>query len=285
MHLLAMAALVLVSFLVASILMVVPVMLGIDVQHGTGLMVAQCVAQLVMFMLPVVLMVNFYYRDERKSFLRLDFSGRKWLTGLAGVVILVLLIPAIDWLTVWNDGWDLGAVGAYLRAVQEKTEGVTEELMSADSVGGLFANLLVVAVVPALCEELLFRGGIQNLLERWFGRSGKAWATHAAVWVTAIIFSLIHGELFSFMPRLLLGALLGYIYVYSGSILCNMLAHFVNNAIVVVAYWLVARGVLDMDLEEHLRIGWMLTAACSVGAVALFVATFVSGRDRKAINS
>lgn len=283
MHLLALAALVLLSFLAVSLLMAVPMFLGVEMEHGVGLYVSQCVAQLCMFMVPVLLAVAFYYRDERKTFLRLDFGGRKWLMGLAGTVVLVLLMPAIDWLGVWNDGWNLGVVGERLRSLQDQTEGVVGELVSADSVGGLLANLLTVALVPAVCEELLFRGGVQNLFERWFGRSGKAWAPHAAVWVTAVIFSLIHGEVFSFMPRLLLGAMLGYIYIYSGSIVPNMLVHFVNNAIVVVTYWLTARGVLDIDPEEPLCIGWAVTAACTVAALLLFYVTFVGQGGKKAI--
>lgn len=272
---LVMLAMALGLMLVATLVTAPLLVLSGGTLSTPALLVVQAVTQLLTFLVPVLLTTLIYYRGRQREFYRLDFSGPKWLLGLAGVVVMLLLIPVNDWLTVWNDSWNLGRLGELMRSLQEQTEAILQQLVAVDTVGGLLANLLVVALIPAVCEEVFFRAGIQNLLQRWISADGrKPWGVHVAIWLTAILFSLGHGELFAFMPRLVMGATLGYLYVYGGSLLPNMLAHFVNNALVVVLYWLVARGVLDIDPEAPLQAGLELTVCCTVAAVALFVVTF-----------
>ena len=303
-QLLVMMAIALGMMIVASLIST-PLMARTYAAGGTSagmpasnLLWTQGITQVLVFLVPVLLMTLVYYRGRQREYYRLDFGRPKWLYGLTGVAIMLLMVPVNDWLTEWNDTWDLGRIGEMMRSLQDQTESVMEQLMGTDTVGGLLANLLVVALLPAVCEETFFRCGVQNLLQRWFdGRSAAAgWpesdaggqtplyaarvtpATHGAIWLTAVVFSLGHGELFAFMPRLVMGATLGYLYVYGGSVLPNMLAHFVNNALVVVLYWLVARGVLDVDPEAPLRVDALLTACCTLAAIALFATTFFRRR-------
>ena len=288
MQLLVMLAIALGLVLVSSIISA-PLLLA-GASSRPVILVVQSITQLLTFLVPVILMTVIYYRGSQKEFYRLDFSGRRWYMALVAVVVTLLLMPAIDWLTTWNDSWNLGRVGEILRNIQDQTEGLVEEMMATDTVAGLLGNLLVVALIPAVCEEVFFRAGIQNLLQRWLcGKKNNyqpsvdscQLATHVAIWLTAIIFSLLHGEVFAFMPRLLLGALLGYLYVYGGSLLPNMLAHFVNNAIVVVLYWLVARGVIDIDPAEPLGFGWPIIVSCTVAALFAGWVTFSRRDDDK----
>lgn len=266
MQLLVMLAMALGMLLISSII-TAPLML-IDATSRPIILVVQSLTQLLTFLVPVVLMTVIYYRTNMREYYRFNFSGHYWYYALAGAVATLLIIPAIDWLTTWNDSWNLGRLGELLRTLQDATEGIVESMMSTDSVLGLLGNLLVVALIPAVCEEVFFRAGIQNLLQKWVKNP------HLAIWLTAIIFSLGHGEVFSFMPRFVLGALLGYLYVYGGSLLPNMMAHFVNNALVVVLYWLVARGVIDIDPEAPLQVDWALTALCTLAAIAVLAVTF-----------
>ncbi len=270
-QLLVMLAMALGMLLISSII-TTPMML-IDATSRPMILIAQSLTQLLTFLVPVVLMTVIYYRTSMREYLRLNFSGRHWYYALAGVVATLLIIPANDWLTTWNDSWNLGRIGELLRRLQDATEGVVESMMSTDTVWGLLGNLLVVALIPAVCEEVFFRAGIQNLLQKWVKNP------HLAIWLTAIIFSLGHGEVFSFVPRFVLGALLGYLYVYGGSLLPNMMAHFVNNAILVVLYWLMARGVVDIDPEAPLQVDWALTALCTLAAIAVLAATFYRKKD------
>lgn len=269
MQLLAMLAIALFMFLVSAFA-TAPLMVAVGGQVSrTGLLLSQALTQILTFAVPALAVALIYYRGTTAQYLKLDFGGQKWLYALAGVVVMALVLPAVDWLTEWNKGWDLGRVGEMLRSLQEQTEGVLKTIVATDTVGGLLGNLLVVALVPAVCEELFFRAGLQNLLQRWFR------TPHAAVVLTALIFSLAHGELFAFMPRFLLGLVLGYLYVCSGSLLTNVLAHFVNNALVVVLYWLSARGIADIDPEASMGFGALLTVCCTLAAAALFAVTFM----------
>mgnify|MGYP003298898612 CR=1 FL=1 len=278
----------LVLFLLSLLMMVASTVVG--VLGGVGApkdggawwpwMAWQALSQVLMFALPALAVAWLYYREDQRRWLRLDVSGRRWLLALAGVVAMLLLVPLTDWLTTWNDALHLPRalrpVEESLRAAGEQSQGMLESLMREVTP---WLSLLCVALVPAVCEELFFRAGIQNLLQRWWSPlradgTASAVGVHAAVWVTAALFSLAHFELFAFLPRLLLGALLGYLYVGGGSLLVNVAAHFVNNAIVVVAYWLASSRGLGFDPAAPLAIGWEVTLACTAAAVFLLVATF-----------
>lgn len=272
MHLLVLAMLSL-ALMVLSV--VIGVALGVPDGGESGtrslFIVWNAITQVFTFGLPPVIVARMYYRDEVRSFLRFDVSGRNWLLGLAGVVVLMLLMPLTDWLSVWNDGWHwLGmweAVERELRRVGEMSQTMVELTLRECHP---LLSLLCVALVPAICEELFFRAGVQNLLQRWFKN------VHVAVWVTAALFSLAHGEVFAFLPRFLLGALLGYLYVGGGSLVVNVLVHFVNNAIVVILFWL-ATPESGFDPMAPLGVGWTVTLACSLAAVMLMVVTFGKG--------
>lgn len=272
MHLLVLAMLSL-ALMVLSV--VIGVALGVPDGGESGtrslFIVWNAITQVFTFGLPPVIVARMYYRDEVRSFLRFDVSGRYWLLGLAGVVVLMLLMPLTDWLSVWNDGWHwLGmweAVERELRRVGEMSQTMVELTLRECHP---LLSLLCVALVPAICEELFFRAGVQNLLQRWFKN------VHVAVWVTAALFSLAHGEVFAFLPRFLLGALLGYLYVGGGSLVVNVLVHFVNNAIVVILFWL-ATPESGFDPMAPLGVGWTVTLACSLAAVMLMVVTFGKG--------
>jgi len=107
---------------------------------------------------------------------------------------------------------------------------IMESLLKPGGMGGLFVNLIVIAVIPAIGEELTFRGVIQKLLSKWFRNP------HWAIFLTAFLFSAMHVQFLSFLPRFFLGMVLGYIYFWTGSIWLSILVHLVNNAVAVVFY-------------------------------------------------
>lgn len=283
MQLLVLAMLSLAFFVLAVFL---GALCGMGIGDETGsrslFIVWQAVSQVLMFGLPPVVVAVLYCHGETAHWLRLDFSGRRWLLALAGVVVMLLLVPLTDWLTVWNDNWHWSGAWApieqTLRRVGEESQATVESVMRECHP---LLSLLCIALVPAVCEELFFRAGVQNLLQRWWSRPGEGRAlsgggVHVAVWVTAAIFSLAHGEVFAFLPRFLLGALLGYLYVHGNSLLINVMVHFVNNAAVVLLFWM-APPSSGIDPSAPLAIGWTVTLACSVAAVILFVVTFGKG--------
>ena len=106
-------------------------------------------------------------------------------------------------------------------------------------------GLIVIALLPAIGEELVFRGMFQNE----FFRGTRN--IHLSIWVSAIIFSAIHFQFYGFVPRLLLGALFGYLYYWSGTLLIPMFAHFFNNAFGVIMIYLHRHEITDLNVEDN----------------------------------
>jgi hypothetical protein len=104
--------------------------------------------------------------------------------------------------------------------------------------------LTVIAIVPAIGEEFLFRGIVQNLL------LNVSRNIHLSIWISAFLFSAIHFQFFGFVPRMLLGALFGYLYFWSGNLLYPIAAHFINNGFTLLMIYLFRSDVINFDIES-----------------------------------
>ena len=113
-------------------------------------------------------------------------------------------------------------------------------LANMKSIADYFISLLMIAILPALFEELLFRGTLQQLFIRWFKNA------HVAIFVTSFLFSIIHFSYFGFLPRLALGLMLGYIFYFSKNIWLSMLMHFINNGVAITALYFATRKGEDV---------------------------------------
>jgi membrane protease YdiL (CAAX protease family) len=107
-----------------------------------------------------------------------------------------------------------------------------EAIIGLNNAGEYILALIIMAFLPALCEETLFRGGLQNFLTRW---TKMPWLS---IIIVSILFSLAHFSFYGFLSRFFLGAVLGLLYQYSGKIWLNILAHFFNNAFAVTALYI-----------------------------------------------
>lgn len=116
------------------------------------------------------------------------------------------------------------------KPTEEIAERITKLMLDVDTTVPMWVTFLSIAIIPALFEELSFRGVVQPLLAKITGN------VHIAIWITAALFSLIHVQFYGFLPRMLMGALLGYLVIWSGSLWASILAHFVNNALAIVLY-------------------------------------------------
>ncbi|SDM77460.1 CPBP family intramembrane glutamic endopeptidase [Pedobacter antarcticus] len=159
--------------------------------------------------------------------------------GARGLLIVAALMacsmPVIEWLALWNQQmvlpeW-LKPIEEWMRAKEDEATRLTLAFLKVNNVGDYFINLVVIALLPAIGEEFLFRGAIQRSFKRMFANP------HIAIWVAAFIFSAIHMQFFGFLPRLLLGAMFGYIYWWTGSIWYAVFAHFLNNGYAVTMAW------------------------------------------------
>lgn len=180
-------------------------------------------------------------------------------------VIMFFAMPLINGLSLWNEQLHLPgfleSVEAWMRAAEAKAMAITEAFLAVNTPLGLAVNILIIAIIPALGEELLFRGVVQKELSKWSGK------VHLSIWITAFLFSAIHLQFLGFFPRFLIGGLLGYMFYWSGSIWLPILAHFVNNAVAVILYYMVAKGRLAADVE---------TIGVNEGQTSMLLISFLS---------
>ena len=144
------------------------------------------------------------------------------------IVIMLLITPFIGWLLEMNMSIPFPD---WILRLGNDSEKIVESFLKMNHFGDLLFNLLVIAIVPAIGEELLFRGYLQQSFSKWLS------SPHVAIIVTAVLFSAIHLHFQGFLPRFILGVLLGYLFYWSGSLWLPILAHFANNAqAVIISY-------------------------------------------------
>lgn len=217
--------------------------LSAQMSNPSFLLLMQALQTLLVFILPPFLL-NYWYGESSGGFLKLVKA--KPLDILLAVFSIMAAIPLINFLVNWNQGiqlpYFLEGVERWMRLAENNAEHTTELMLQGKSLTDLFWQLLVVAVMAGLGEELLFRGTLQSI----FSSKGRI---QLAVWITALVFSSIHLQFYGFIPRLLLGAWFGYLLYWSGSIWVPVAAHFANNAISVLFHFAEKNNYLAADPE------------------------------------
>ena len=196
-----------------------------------GMKWLQLLQSVATFLLPA-LAGAYLWSNTPMQWLHLD-SKPSWQEALAAVVVMLLAIPGINLLSAWNQQMVLpewmSGIEQWMRMQEDAAAQLTEQFLRVDTVGGLLVNIGLMALLPAVGEELTFRGVVQGMFTR---------NRHVAIWATAAIFSFVHMQFYGFLPRMLMGAMFGYMLWWTGSLWVPMLMHFVNNcAAVVVAFW------------------------------------------------
>ncbi len=229
-----------------------------------GILISQGIASTV----GLALLPWFYLRFIEKKPIRPFFKPEP---GVFKVFVLLafsvmLLAVVISPLVEWNASLDIpGSFGDWARETETMAEGIIKMITTDLSPMMFLVSLVVIALIPGIGEELVFRGLIQNEMYR----ANKN--PHVAIWLTAIIFSAIHLQFLGFVPRVLLGAFLGYVYYWSGNLLVPMLAHFLNNGLQLLGLYLYQHGVLSYNVEETKSAPWLaVIVAAPLLAAALY---------------
>ena len=161
------------------------------------------------------------------------------------ILIMLCFMIANSIVIEWNQSIQMPEFLSWFENwAQEKElqlEELTEYLTSFANIGQFLIALIVIAVIPAVGEELLFRGLIQNLLSKAFSNH------HVGIWFAAILFGAMHMQFYGVVPRILLGALFGYLYYWSGSLSVAILGHFINNGLTLILLYLSQLDILDFD--------------------------------------
>jgi len=179
-----------------------------------------------------------FFEFKKPNLVFLFFAALLWLFTLPIISFLADINNKIAFPT------SFAGLENSFRLAEARAENATRFLLNITSLSGLMVNLLVIAVVAAIAEELIFRGIIQKLL---FEQSKNI---HLAIWLTALVFSLFHLQFFAIIPRIVLGAALGYTFYWSKSIWVPIFFHFINNASIVLASYLYQKKLIATDPNE-----------------------------------
>jgi len=222
--------------------------------------VSLMISHLFTFILPALFFIAGLYRSNWKKDLRLT-SAPKGISLFQACLLLFCAFPFIQFVYFWNRQLPLPqwAIGQ-----EELINNTLNHLLQVNGPEILFLNILTMALLPAIGEELVFRGILQQLFEK------AAKNKHIGVWIAAFIFSFIHFQFQGFVPRFLLGALLGYLFVWTNNLWTPIIAHFFYNALQVLVQFLNQLGILGLDLNEIEQIPWwivMLSVIVSGGII------------------
>ncbi len=185
----------------------------------------------------------------------LNWPARKFMTISArhplGILYCLLIMSSfmvvnslfIDWnmnmeFPQWLEGFEKWA-----REKEDDLAEITRFLTEFDSIGYFLLCMVVIAVLAGIGEELVFRGLFQNLFYKALGN------IHVSIWLTAFIFGAFHLQFYGVLPRMMLGALFGYLYYWSGHLGYAMIAHFANNAFMLTMVYLYQQGSIEFNME------------------------------------
>ncbi|MEL6866556.1 MAG: type II CAAX endopeptidase family protein [Bacteroidota bacterium] len=181
-----------------------------------------------MFVLPAIAVAVFLFRKTWMRFLHIDQSpkGQQILWGSLLILVALPLAQFSFWLNKQIE------LPAWASSMEEQTGQMVNQLLQADYGLEVLFNVLIIALIPAIGEELVFRGILQKQIERQLKEP------IGAIWLSAILFSAFHLQFEGFLPRMLLGALLGYLLYWTGNLWVPIVAHFFNNASQVIVQYL-----------------------------------------------
>ena len=174
------------------------------------------------------------------------------LSGRLGMIIVFALtmistLPMINFLAEWNSSLtlpeSLSGIENWIRGMEADAEALIRIFLNMDSVGDLIFNLLLIAIIPAIAEEVFFRGTMQPLILKVVKNY------HVAIWTTAFLFSFFHMQFLGFLPRMILGAVFGYAAHWSGTLLLPMIGHLINNGLAVIITWYIGIEAIEESIE------------------------------------
>lgn len=236
-------------FIGSVISMVLGVILGVNLFESPTnqplyfLRMSQIVNTICWLLLSALIFVKLFYGKVR---VHLKLDRKSSILFYLGAFLLVFTIqPIISLIGYFNYNItfpeSMSAIEKAIKSMTDTNAALMDYLFSDKSVLGFITNVFIIAVLAAFVEEIFFRGCLQQILIKITKNY------HFGVWITAFIFSAVHLEFYGFLPRILLGAMLGYLFVWSGSIWVPMLAHFINNLTAILLKYFSNIDLDDME--------------------------------------
>lgn len=208
--------------------------------------------QIGLFIVPTVLLA----KTEGQK-LKVFYGFKRPKAELLFIVLLMMVcaVPVLDWVTQLNQKMvfpeAFKGIEKWMKDAEDQGIETTKSLLKMDNIGVFIINIGMIALLPAIAEELMFRAGLQRTLGRMYRNP------HLAIWFAAFIFSAIHMQFYGFLPRFFLGAAFGYLYFWSGSLWYAIVGHFINNAYAVCAAWYMQKNNIPLsEADKSLDIAW-----------------------------
>jgi membrane protease YdiL (CAAX protease family) len=240
-----------------------------------ALRVMQLVSTFFIFFVPAVIMA---YVLSKKPFRLLGFNF--YFSSKQIVLVILIMLAALPLVGALGELNKLIPVGKdlemYFKAMEDRYAETVKLLANINSPGAYILALLIMALAPAIFEETLFRGALQNLLQKI---SQNPWIS---IGISSVIFSAIHMSFYGFLPRFALGVVLGLIFHYSGSLWLAIIAHFFNNALVVTQIYIYTRQGKSVEdaMNETFPLWWGLIGIAVLMVLFKFYKEFAA-EDRK----
>lgn len=172
-----------------------------------------------------------------------------WKMYVLGILFLFAFAPCMSLISEWNTQMKLpeawSGLEQWMRIKEDEMAVLTESMVMTTAWDRLLLNIVVIAILPAIGEELFFRGSLQHIGAQIFKNE------YVAIWIVSFVFSAIHFQFYGFFPRLLLGVFFGYLVVWTKNIWTAVVAHFVNNMMItVLAFYYATQGKSYADFME-----------------------------------
>lgn len=209
------------------------------------LLIIQSITSFIVFFL-----APYMYLRRKKEFVQNILSFKKIRAYPTMILILLMLFFMIFNGTIieWNKNLEfpelLSSLEKFAKEREIELEKLTIYLISFDNFFQYIIGVFAIAFLPGFCEEYLFRGVFQKKFNSIFKN------IHLAIWLSAFLFSFFHFQFYGFFPRMLLGALFGYIYFYSNNLFYPVLAHFINNFIALSIFYLSHTDMINLSVKE-----------------------------------
>lgn len=234
-----------------------------------GLLTLLTVQDLLAFIVPAIVAMAIFYRRPFHA-MGLD-RAPGWLSLVVIILFYIVSLPAMNWLVSFNEAMSLpswmGGLESWMREAEDAAAEATQRILDINSVGMLAGSVFVVGFMAGLSEEMLFRGAMLRTMQD--SRLG----THAVVWIVAILFSAFHMQFYGFIPRMVLGLWLGYLFVWTRNLWVPIIAHTLNNSTVVVFSYLTNKGLVPEGFADN--IGIPAEGALPWLAIVSFIASII----------
>jgi membrane protease YdiL (CAAX protease family) len=241
---------------------------GMEHMSSAVVRILIAIQHICLFILPALVFGLVYYR-------RLFFRGFNlnvnpgWTLATLGIFFLLAAYPLVNLSFHLNDAMPLPAWAGELENEAAET---LEKILEMNSPLIFILNLLIISILPGIGEELIFRGIVQKHV------GGFLQSPVVAIWISALIFSAIHMQFEGFLPRVALGAALGYLYYWTNNLWVPIIAHAFNNGIQVVLIYAAGMDVASFEQEGIDQIPWWLIVL-SVGGMYFIYHLIIKNRD------